>query len=243
MLYFFFLVWYTIYSAKKYEQHYRYCYIREGDGLVKVIKRDGREVGYNGDKVIGAIIKAMTEVEGFVDMECAESIESIVRDNVEDNDQLSVEEIQDIVEVELMSHGYGGIAKAYILYRAKREEKRNAMWEMNDLQRDIYNNKYRYEGEKFDHFIERVSGGNKDVGEAMRNQDFSFGGRILAGRGLAGKIRKMTLSNCYVHPQPEDNIESIFDAAKHMARTYSYGGKPTFCHLLQQCNTTKLVNL
>lgn len=93
---------------------------------MKVIKRDGREVEYNGDKVIGAIIKAMAEVEGFVDMDCAESIESIVRDNVEDSDQLSVEEIQDIVEVELMSHGYSGIAKAYILYRAKRAEERSS---------------------------------------------------------------------------------------------------------------------
>ena len=36
--------------------------------------------------------------------------------------------------------------------------------------------------------------------------------------------RKVTYSNCYVVDPPEDNIESIFDCAKKLARTYSYGG-------------------
>ena len=49
-----------------------------------------------------------------------------------------------------------------------------------------------------------------------------------AGRILQEELdklgRKVTLSNCYVMPKVEDNIESIFDTAKYMARTYSYGG-------------------
>ena len=49
-------------------------------------------------------------------------------------------------------------------------------------------------------------------------------GRILAGRGLDKFGRKITLSNCYVMPKVEDNIEAIFDTAKYLARTYSYGG-------------------
>ena len=36
--------------------------------------------------------------------------------------------------------------------------------------------------------------------------------------------KKVTLSNCYVVSSPEDNIESIFDASKKLARTFSYGG-------------------
>ena len=35
---------------------------------------------------------------------------------------------------------------------------------------------------------------------------------------------KTTLSNCYVIAPPEDNIESIFECASKLARTYSYGG-------------------
>ena len=38
------------------------------------------------------------------------------------------------------------------------------------------------------------------------------------------KGEKRTLSNCFVLPGPEDSIESIFDTAKRMARTFSYGG-------------------
>lgn len=38
------------------------------------------------------------------------------------------------------------------------------------------------------------------------------------------KIKKGSLSNCYVLPAPEDNLESILECAKQMARTFSYGG-------------------
>lgn len=50
---------------------------------------------------------------------------------------------------------------------------------------------------------------------------FIPGGRILFG---AGQSRKSTLLNCYVLAPPTDSIEGIFETAKEMARTYSYGG-------------------
>jgi len=54
-------------------------------------------------------------------------------------------------------------------------------------------------------------------------EDFRFvpGGRIMFG---AGNPRRVTLLNCYVIPIKGDSLEDIFDAAKEMARTYSYGG-------------------
>jgi len=54
-------------------------------------------------------------------------------------------------------------------------------------------------------------------------EDFKFipGGRILFG---AGNPRRATLLNCYVLPIKEDSIEGIFETAKEMARTYSFGG-------------------
>ena len=58
----------------------------------------------------------------------------------------------------------------------------------------------------------------------MLQKKFLFGGRILANRGLNCKGIKVTLSNCYVVEPPEDNIESIFECAKKLARTSSYGG-------------------
>ncbi len=54
-------------------------------------------------------------------------------------------------------------------------------------------------------------------------EDFKFvpGGRILFG---AGANHRATLLNCYYLPIKGDSIENIYDTAKEMARTYSYGG-------------------
>lgn len=94
----------------------------------------------------------------------------------------------------------------------------------NQLGQDIWERKYRYENETFDEWINRVSGGNSEIANLIKEKKFLFGGRILANRGLENKGRKISLSNCYVIEPPEDNIESIFDCAKKLARTYSYSG-------------------
>lgn len=94
----------------------------------------------------------------------------------------------------------------------------------NQLGIDIWERKYRYDNESFDEWITRVSGKNIAIAELIKEKKFLFGGRILANRGLENKGRKISLSNCYVIEPPEDNIESIFDCAKKLARTYSYGG-------------------
>lgn len=92
----------------------------------------------------------------------------------------------------------------------------------NQLSLDIWYKKYQVNGETFEEWLDRVSGGNKDVRELIKDKKFIFGGRILASRGVTG--RRVTYSNCYVITPPEDNIESIFNTAAKLARTYSYGG-------------------
>jgi len=87
---------------------------------------------------------------------------------------------------------------------------------------DIWSQKYQYNNETLDEWFTRVSGGHPGVEKLMREKKFMFAGRILSNRGIKGT--KSTYSNCYVATPPEDNIESIFDAAKKLARTYSYGG-------------------
>lgn len=94
----------------------------------------------------------------------------------------------------------------------------------NKLGIDIWERKYRYNGESFDEWLNRVSNGNKKVKELIVSKKFLFGGRILANRGINPDDSKTTLSNCYVIAPPEDNIESIFECASKLARTYSYGG-------------------
>ena len=95
-------------------------------------------------------------------------------------------------------------------------------WGLSQLGMDIWTKKYQNNGESFEEWLDRVSGGDKDVKQLIVDKKFLFGGRILASRGVTD--RKVTYSNCYVLPQVEDSIEGIYDTAKHLARTFSYGG-------------------
>ena len=92
----------------------------------------------------------------------------------------------------------------------------------NKLGVDIWQRKYRKGNETFDEWLDRVSGGDRRVRDAIKSKRFLFGGRILSNRGIIDT--KVTYSNCYVVAPPEDNIESIYDSRKKLARTYSYGG-------------------
>lgn len=94
--------------------------------------------------------------------------------------------------------------------------------ESNKLGIDIWHNKYQHNNETFDEWLKRVSGGNKDIENLIVEKKFIPGGRILSNRGVTDS--KVTYSNCYVISPPEDNIESIYDCCKNLARTYSYGG-------------------
>lgn len=96
--------------------------------------------------------------------------------------------------------------------------------EDNQLGIDIWTKKYQYKGETLDEWFNRVSNGNENVKQLIKEKKFLFGGRILANRGLNKFGEKVTYSNCYVITPPDDSIESIFKCASKLARTYSYGG-------------------
>lgn len=96
--------------------------------------------------------------------------------------------------------------------------------EKNILGQDIWKKKYKYGDESFRAWLDRVSGSDPLLKETIVNKEFIFAGRILANRGLHKLGRKITYSNCYVLTPPEDNLESIFETAKNLARTFSYGG-------------------
>lgn len=87
---------------------------------------------------------------------------------------------------------------------------------------DIWMRKYRKNEESFDEWLDRVSGNNEAIKALIIEKKFIPGGRILSNRGITDT--RVTYSNCYVITPPEDNIESIFESRKKLARTYSYGG-------------------
>lgn len=184
-----------------------------------VVKREGYEEEFNSEKIVNAIINAMNETKEGADINLAKQICNEIYES--EKDGINIEGIQDLIESKLMKYDRYEVAKKYILYREERAKERKKGWNFDELQGAIWENKYQHNGEDFHQWIERVSGGNPKIAKLMKERKFLFGGRILAHRGLD---KKVTLSNCYVLSPPEDNIESIFDTAKKLARTFSYGG-------------------
>jgi ribonucleoside-triphosphate reductase len=93
----------------------------------KIIKRDGRVVSFDQERIINAIFKAAKAVGG-ADRRTAGMLsqEVVAVLNEKYHDTLpSVEDVQDLVEKILIENGHAKTAKAYILYRKQHEELRN----------------------------------------------------------------------------------------------------------------------
>lgn len=96
-----------------------------------VIKRDGREVEFDKEKIFDAVTRACAEVYRTAPAERIEPPAQKISDTLSDKYArmgrvISVEEIQDDVEMELMKAGEYAVAKAYIKYRYEHELMRNA---------------------------------------------------------------------------------------------------------------------
>ena len=85
-----------------------------------VIKRDGRKVDLDKDKIKNAILKAFEEVDGDVTTYSKDKAREIANYIESLNKDMSVEEIQDIVEEKLMASNRKDVARAYIIYRNER---------------------------------------------------------------------------------------------------------------------------
>ena len=99
--------------------------------ITKIVKRDGREVPFNLEKIANAIFKAAQAVGGS-DYDEAMALACEVSEKLEvqyhrSGELPTVENIQDMAESVLISHGHVRTAKEYILYRAER----NRIREMN----------------------------------------------------------------------------------------------------------------
>ena len=94
--------------------------------IERIIKRDGREVPFEIDKISTAIYKAAEAIGGH-NRGVAEELAKQVEDYIEKEEKIStptVEHIQDVVERTLIESGHSRTAKEYILYRADRTRHR-----------------------------------------------------------------------------------------------------------------------
>ena len=94
-------------------------------GMIQtVVKRDGRVVGFNEQKIMGAIRKAMMHTDKGEDAQLLQQITDHI--SFKGKSQMTVEAIQDAVEVELMKSKRKDVAQKYIQYRNQRSIARKA---------------------------------------------------------------------------------------------------------------------
>lgn len=114
----------------------------------QVIKRDGRKVSYDVNRIIVAIIKAFKETrKDFIEnrIQYEKDINHIVfyvEENLKRKKIYTVEEIQDVVERTLMKSKYKDVAKAYIVYRNNRTLARGSITDKDVM--ELLGNKSEY---------------------------------------------------------------------------------------------------
>lgn len=89
-----------------------------------VFKRDGRKQQFDGSKIENAVIKAFIEKDGKITSHAKEKAKEIADSIATVEKDLSVEEIQDMVEEKLMEADRKDVARAYIIYRNERAKAR-----------------------------------------------------------------------------------------------------------------------
>ena len=139
-----------------------------------VIKRDGSKVPFIATKIIDAIGKAYNEVNEEWFPVAGQLVADKILFYFKDRDEVSVEEIQDVVEKELMKIN-PTVARAYIRYRYKREVARGFS--------DDFLNSIR----------EKIEGKNIQNSNANMDEN-SFGGRM--GEATNELLKKYALDNC-----------------------------------------------
>lgn len=153
---------------------------------MKVIKRDGTYQKFDENKIKEAILKAFQAVDGYTDdyaVQKADNISSYIEGYYEDEDEATIEEIQDLVENGLMATKRKDVARAYITYRADRTRAR----EKNSADRKLIK--------------EKMSG--KNIQNQNANVDeMSFGGRM--GEANSAMMRQLALDE-YVSETTRNN--------------------------------------
>lgn len=215
--------------------------------MIRVIKRDGRIVKYNQDKIAEAVMKAMKSV-GEVNKDIANRVATDVTQCFKDRKEVSVEEIQDKVEDALIVLGNTKLAKEYILYREERAKARelresvgieydslkfgvNALTLLSSRYLKTKDGKKETPNQLFKRVaratakVEKLYGNNPDYWyrafyNLMSNKYFMPSTPILAN---AGNSNGLCWFACFAF-DIEDTMESILQTAKECGIVQQMGG-------------------
>ena len=167
--------------------------------LRSVVKRSGEIEAYNRKKIEKAINKAISAVEGSPNDEKAAFLTDKVEEKLKNimasryaHSIPAIEEIQDVVELVLIEQKEASLAKAYILYRAKREAVRDAESLMLNINSTM------------DGYLSQSDWRVKE----NANVNFSLGGLILHNSGTI--TANYWLKNIYTPAIAEAHITAAF---------------------------------
>lgn len=93
--------------------------------------------------------------------------------------------------------------------------------EDNILGQQILEKKYRRRGENFEEFLDRLSNGDPELRQLIKEKKFLLGGRTMANRGLDTSA---TYFNCYSYGFVPDDFSEIMEAAKKIGLTFKAQG-------------------
>jgi ribonucleoside-diphosphate reductase alpha chain len=101
------------------------------------------------------------------------------------------------------------------------EDVKQWLGETNKVGIDIWSKKYRYNNESFDQWLDRVSSGNAELRQAIKERKFMFGGRTLTNRGIEGSG---SFFNCYSSGFLPDSYKELLEANTALGLTYKAQG-------------------
>lgn len=118
-----------------------------------IIKRDGSVVPFDKNKIKIAILKAMEE-NNNINKDLANRIANEI--SKINNDKITVEDVQDLVEEKLMASKMKNVARSYVRYRYDREKNRALSKDLN---------------ERYNEFITLIQGSNEEANKENSNKD------------------------------------------------------------------------
>lgn len=144
--------------------------------MTKVIKRDGRKVDFDRNKIIKAVLAAFDEVDGEITSE-AKRKATVITNHIEalNKRSMNVEDIQDIIETMLMDGKRKDVARAFVIYRNDRTRVRE---QNTNLMKSIK---------------EKLTASNVQNQNANIDEK-SFGGRV--GETSDTVLKQYALDNC-----------------------------------------------
>lgn len=175
---------------------------------LSIIKRDGKKEYFSIDKIKNAISKAFLSVGSFASQEVLTNILS----RISIHDGITVEDVQNQVEIALMSEGYYSVAKSYMLYRQKHTEDRETRDKLKFLM-DYCDASNPASGSKYD---ANANVENKNIatliGELPKSNFIRLNRRLITdrikdmyGKELADRYLEL-LNNHFIYKNDETSL-------------------------------------